>query len=71
MDSGFLYVRGVGGSLFWSRTDTTGFLSHRDLEPIDLSRLSPGGTGTQAIVSAARCARCGLLAFQTTPPGRA
>ena len=64
MEMGFLYVRGVGGSLFWSETEDTGFYSRRNLEQIDLAKLSATGTAAQAVLNAARCRPCGLFAFK-------
>ena len=64
MELGFMYVRGLGGSLFWSETKDTRFFSRRDLEQIDLGRLSLTGTSAQAILSATRCRPCALIAFK-------
>jgi len=65
MESGFMYVRGFGGALFWSATKNTGFFSRRGLEQVDLDRISVTGTGAQAVVSAARCPSCGVIAFRS------
>ena len=66
MESGFLYVRGFGGSLFWSNSKDTGFLSKKDLEHIDLSKLSVTGTGTQGVLPAFRCTSCTTITFKST-----
>jgi hypothetical protein len=66
METGFLYVRGVGGSLFWSRNSGTGLLSREGLEQIDLTRLSVTGTATQAVLGASRCPGCATVAFRAT-----
>ncbi len=63
MDDGFLYVRGVGGSLFWSDNGGVRFPSRSGLEQLDLSRLSTTPTGSQGILNAHRCDGCGLVAF--------
>jgi len=64
MEVGFLYVRGIGGSLFWSEANDTGFFSRRNLEQIDLEHLSVKGTAAQAVLKAARCRSCTLIAFE-------
>jgi hypothetical protein len=65
LESGFLYVRGVGGALFWSRTKDVGFLSRKGLEQIDLGAASVTGTGTQAVIESWRCGGCGTILFRT------
>ena len=65
MESGFIYVRGISGSLFWSKSKDTSFLSRRGLEQIDLSKLSRTGTGTQAVLDASRCISCTIIAFKS------
>ena len=40
MEAGYLYVRGLGGSLFWGPTKDVRFYSRRDLMQIDLGKLS-------------------------------
>lgn len=67
MENGYLYVRGLGGSLLWGKTKDTRLLSRRELEQIDLSKLSLTGVSTQAVVAAARCSGCGTLAFKAFP----
>jgi hypothetical protein len=64
MASGFLYVRGVGGALFWGESPDVGFLSRKGLEQIDLSAVSLAGTGTQAVIESWRCGGCGIVAFR-------
>ena len=66
MEAGFIYVRGMATSLHWSTQGDTGALSRRNLEMIDLGRISPTGARNQAVVPAARCASCGMAAFKTT-----
>jgi hypothetical protein len=63
MEEGFLYLRGLGGSLFWSEHSDTGFFSRQNLEQIDLGQVSITGTAAQAVLKAARCRRCNLIAF--------
>ena len=65
LEKGFLYVRGFGGSLFWSTSGSTRFFSRRDLDPVNLGRLSTTPTGGQAVLEAWRCPDCGLVAFPT------
>lgn len=64
MQRGYLYVRGLGGALFWSDKKDTGFFSRRGLEQIDLSKISLIRPAAQAVVDAARCARCGIVSFK-------
>jgi hypothetical protein len=64
MEPGFLYIRGFGGSLFWSRSSDVPFYSRRGLDQIDLARLSTGGTATQAVVAATRCHTCFTVVFK-------
>ena len=65
MESGFLYVRGFGGALFWSEAGNISFFSRRGLDQIDLTNLSVTGTGAQAVLAAARCPACTMIAFET------
>ena len=44
LDQGFIYVRGIGGALFWARTKDIGFLARKGLEQIDLNAFSVTGT---------------------------
>ena len=64
MDKGYLYVRGMGGSLFWSTEGGVRFPSKRSLEQLDLSKLSTTPIGAQGVLEAWRCANCGVLSFR-------
>jgi hypothetical protein len=66
LEKGFVYVRGIGGSLFWSPRGSTPFFSRKDLKQIDLGKLSITRTGGQAILNAWRCPSCHLIVFSTT-----
>ncbi len=63
MESGSLYVRGLGGSLFWSGKKNIPWFSRRDLNQIDLSNMSLIRTGAQAVIESWRC-KCGLITFK-------
>ena len=65
MSDGFLYVRGIGGAMFWSTSGTGSFLSRNDLVQIDLERVSVRPIGTQAVLKAWSCMKCGMLAFRS------
>jgi len=65
MEPGFIYVRGIGGSLFWSKNKDTRFFSRRELEQIDLGKLSLTGIGAQAVLGAVRCSSCAIIAFKS------
>ncbi|MGE5276633.1 MAG: PF20097 family protein [Acidobacteriota bacterium] len=65
LEEGFLYVRGIGGALFWSSAKDVGFLSRQGLEQIDLSAASVTGTGTQAVLEAWKCDRCKMVGFRS------
>ncbi len=65
MGEGFIYVRGIGGSLFWSKSKTVSFFSRKELEQVDLTKLSVTPTGMQAVLEACRCPSCGVLAFRS------
>jgi uncharacterized protein DUF6487 len=67
MEKGYLYVRGLGGSLFWGTKKDTRFYSRRELQPIDLSKLSLTRPAAQAVLDAAKCARCGVISFKAFP----
>jgi hypothetical protein len=54
----------LAARFFWSEDKDTGFLSRRNLEQIDLGRLSVAGTGAQAVLNATRCRSCALIAFK-------
>lgn len=64
MEAGYLYVRGVGGSLFWSADGNVRYPSKRTLEQLDLSRLSTTPTGAQGVLKASRCEDCGVLSLR-------
>ena len=64
LETGFLYVRGIGASLHWSTRSDTGFLARRNLEQIDLSQVSVTGTGGQAVVKAWLCSACNFVCFR-------
>ena len=66
LGQGFLYVRGIGASLYWSEKGDATFLSRKDLEQIDLSKISRTPTGNQAVVPAWRCGACDLVMFSST-----
>jgi len=65
LEKGFLYVRGIGGSLFWSTSGSTNFISKKDLEQLDLERISTTSTGAQAVLPAFHCTDCGIIVFET------
>ena len=62
---GFLYVRGIGASLYWSEKGDASLLSKKELEQIDLSKISRTPTGNQAVVPAWRCGECDLVMFSS------
>lgn len=64
MENGYLYVRGLGGSLFWGTDKDTGFTSRRGLQQIDLEKISIVSPAAQAVIEAAKSAVCGTVAFQ-------
>jgi len=66
LESGHLYVRGIGASLFWSRHGDTRLLSRKHLEQIDLSNISTTYVGGQAVIGAWRCTGCDLVCFRLT-----
>lgn len=66
MAHGALYLRGFAGSLAWSTNQEVGFLSKKDLQQINLGKLSmTGSAATQAIIESWRCQSCDLVSFQT------
>jgi hypothetical protein len=67
MGKGYLYVRGLGGSLLWGMKKDASFYSRRELEPIDLGKLSLTRPAAQAVLDAAKCARCGTISFKAFP----
>ena len=66
MDRGFLYVRGIGGSLFWSTRNDVSFFSRKGLEQVDLNRVSVTPTNAQAVLEAWRCPACRTVAFKSS-----
>jgi hypothetical protein len=67
MEKGYLYVRGLGGSLFWGMKKDTRFYSRRELQQIDLGKLSLIRPAAQAVLDAAKCPRCGMISFKAFP----
>ena len=67
MDAGYLYVRGVGGALFWSAKKDIAFYKREGLTQIDLDRLSTTQPATQAIIPANKCGPCGIVSFKAFP----
>ena len=67
MEAGYLYVRGLGGSLFWGRTKDARFYSRRDLMQIDLGKLSAIRPAAQAVLPAGKCSKCGMVSFKASP----
>lgn len=65
LDQGFMYVRGIGGALFWSRNKDTSFWSRQELEQVDLAAVSMTGVGAQAVLEAWRCSSCKMLTFRS------
>ena len=65
MEPGYIYVRGIGGSLFWSKSKNTRFFSRKGLEQIDLSKVSVTGIGAQAVLNASRCEPCSTVTFKS------
>ena len=64
MEAGYLYVRGLGGALFWGTTKNARFYSRRNLMQIDLDKLSATRPAAQAILSASKCSKCGMVSFK-------
>jgi hypothetical protein len=64
MERGYLYIRGLGGSLYWGSNSNTGFFSRRGLLQIDLSRISVVSPAAQAVLEAGRCGTCGTVHFR-------
>ena len=67
MEAGYLYVRGLGGSLFWGPTKGVRFYSRRDLMQIDLGKLSAIRPAAQAVLPAGKCSKCGMVSFKASP----
>lgn len=66
LNGGFLYVRGIGAALYWSEKGDASFLSKKELEQIDLSKISRTPIGNQAVVPAWQCGECELVTFSST-----
>ena len=66
LEEGFLYLRGIGGALFWGRAKDVGFLTRQGLEQIDLDAASVTGTRAQAVLEAWRCDRCKMVGFRSS-----
>lgn len=64
LESGFLYARGIGAALFWSHQADTGMWSRKQLQQIDLDRISTTGTGGQAVIEAWQCPQCEFVCFR-------
>jgi len=64
MEKGYLYVRGLGGSLFWSTEKNSGFFSRRGLQQIDLGKISALSPRAQAVIQAGKCGNCGTVSFR-------
>jgi len=64
MEAGYIYVRGIGSALFWSKTKDRNIFSRKDLEQIDLSKISVTGTGTQAVLPASCCEICKTVSLK-------
>jgi hypothetical protein len=64
LEDGYLYARGLGAALFWSHHGDTGIWSRKNLQQIDLDKISITGTGGQAVIAAWQCPRCEMLCFR-------
>ena len=64
MEKGYLYVRGLGGSLYWGSNKDTSFFSRRGLQQIDLSKMSVVSPAAQAVLEACKCATCRTVYFK-------
>ena len=67
METGYLYVRGVASSLFWSEKRDVGFFSRSDLMQINLGALSTTRPAAQAVIPAHQCSTCGTISFKAFP----
>jgi len=65
MTVGFIYLRGLGGSLHWATSKDISILSRNGLEQMDLDKMSVVGSSIQAIIEALRCAACQKVTFNT------
>lgn len=66
LEPGFLYLRGIGSALFWSEHGDTGIMSRKNLEQIQLDKISLTGTGAQAVIESWRCPDCDFICFRRT-----
>lgn len=66
LDTAYLYVRGLFGSLHVSSQPDTPWLSRSNLTQIRLDAISETETGAQAVVGALHCANCKSISFRTT-----
>ncbi len=64
MKNGALYVRGLGGSLYWSSRKDIGIFSKKGLSQIDLSKISITPVGKQAVIESWRCTACSMIMFK-------
>jgi len=64
LDPGFLYLRGIGAALFWSERGDTGMMSRKNLEQIELDKISTTGTGGQVVIKAWHCPDCEFISFR-------
>ena len=64
LEKGFLYVRGIGSALFWSKRGDTSLISRKELQQIDLGQISTTGAGGQVVVEAWLCASCEFVCFR-------
>lgn len=65
LETGFIYVRGIGAALHWSGSGKVGAFSRKNLEQIDLGRISMTPTGAQAVLPALRCNNCSTVVFES------
>lgn len=66
LEDNYLYVRGVAAALFRSTRPDVGLLSRSGLTQIDLAKISPKGTGAQAVIKSLYCDNCGALCFKSS-----
>ena len=60
----YLYVRGIGATLYRSSNPDVRFFSRSNLEQIRLDKISLTGTGAQAVIRALSCESCGSVSFK-------
>lgn len=66
MTDGYLYVRGISAALLWSTRPDVGLLSRKDLNLIDLRKISQTDPGAQGVIPALRCDNCDSISFKTS-----